>query len=165
MKNTKKNLTLLLLVSMSLLVPNIFLHAQRNQDPVIVRGEVAPISMYFEAMPNGFLRLDWVLEVTWYYEDTLWVLGTSIQHVEGIMRTDNVAMLRGYGLFTSNEGTTGLSGTFEYTLGNNLDMNANEIWAFRMRIFGGTGDFEGIEGTATAESIYTLLYLNVNPWE
>jgi len=73
-------------------------------------------------------------------------------------------MLRGYGVFTSNEVTTGLSGTFEYTLGNNLDMIASEVWAFRMRIFGGTGDFEGIKGTAMAESEYTLLYLNYNPW-
>ena len=163
MKNARI-LILMLIVSVSLLLPNVFLHAQRNEEPVIVRGEVAPISMAFEPMPNGFLKLDWVLQVTWYYEDTSLELGSSIQYVEGILRTDNVAMLRGYGVFTSNEVTTELSGTFEYTLGNNLDMNVNEVWAFRMRIFGGTGDFEGIKGTATAESIYTLLYLNYNPW-
>lgn len=164
MKSSKKTLALITLLSMVILIPSTLVNARRDHEILITCPDPPSVNKYdVYPMPNGFLKVDIELEFNWYYEGVK--VGAAIQYVIGIMRPDdNLAMLRGYGVYTSS--VDGLPGTLTYTIGNNWDMYTNEIWAFRMRIVGGTGSFEGIKGTGTDEAYPNfLLYLNFNPWE
>ena len=99
------------------------------------------------------------MKFIWYYDDT--EIGYAWQYVKGIVDHNGRATLYGYGVFTS---TFESSGTLTYTIGNNWDMVSGDVWAFRMRIVDGTGDFSGIKGTAVADFPDFLMYLNFNPW-
>ena len=162
MMNKSRNLSLMVLLSICVLLPFAISYAQRNQDPVRIYAYGGTFQDNSILMPNEFMKVDWIIEgIIWEYEGQ--EVGTANQYVTGIMKTDGKAMLQGWGVYTSS--IDGLTGTLTYTIGNNWDMVSNEIWAFRMRIVGGTGDFEGIKGTATAEYPDFLMYLNFNPWE
>ena len=161
MKRTQ-TLVLLFLLSMCVLGSDTLVYAQRNQEPVIIPCAPAEFHDYSVMMPNGFMKVNWEIKFFWYYEGN--EIGYAWQYVTGIQRTDGIAMLRGYGVFTST--LSELPGTLTYTIGNNWDMGTNELWAFRMHIIGGTESFEGIKGTGTDEAYPDfLLYLNFNPWE
>ena len=160
MKKMRKTLASMLLLSMVILIPSTLVNARRNYEILITLPNPPTVNKWdVYPMPNGFLKVDIELEFDWYYEGVS--VGTATQYVTGIMRPDDeVAMLKGYGIYT------GSSGTLTYTIGNNWDMSTNEIWAFRMRIVGGTGSFEGIKGTGSDEAYPDfLLYLNFNPWD
>lgn len=162
MKSVKKMLAFMMLLSTCILFPNTLVYAQRNQDPVTIPCAPAEFYDYSVMMPNGFMQVNWKIKFLWYYEGE--EIGYAWQYVTGIQRTDGVAMLRGYGVFTST--LSELPGTLTYTIGNNWDTTTGEIWAFRMRIVGGTDSYEGIKGTGTAEAFPDfLLYLNFNPWD
>jgi len=162
MKSAKKTLVLILLLTMGVLLPNTLVYAQRNQEPVRIATS-PPVEFIdnSETMPNGLIKVDWEIKFIWYYEDS--EIGYAWQYVSGVQKTNGMATLIGYGEFTSTD--TDLPGTITYTIGNNWDLISNEIWAFRMRVVGGTGSFDGIKGTAVADFPDFLLYLNFNPWE
>ncbi len=122
--------------------------------------------------PNGFTKVD--MKMNWYWVSVPvnpvnpdpsipYILGTAVQHVVGIARTDGMETLRATGVFTS---TTELTGTITYTMGNNWDGGAL-MWAGRLRIVEGTGAFAGIKGPAELnfELMAFELYLHSDPWE
>lgn len=162
MKKTKK-LAYTLLISLIILLPSTSALARRKNE-VLITVPIPPSFLYppiEEPMPNGFLKVDWGIQFYWYYDGE--EVGTAEQYVTGIIRNDGIAMLKGYGIYTSSD--PDLPGTITYTIGNNWDMNTGEIWAFHMRITGGTGSFEGIKGTGSDDAYPDfLLYLNFNPW-
>jgi hypothetical protein len=161
MKSVKKTLALIVLLSLSVLIPITVAYARRVQDPVrIFPTEVVFLEDNSELMPNGFLKVDWTLEMIWERDGVK--LGDVTQYVSGIMRTDGKATLRGGGVFTSSDPL--LPGTITYASGNNFGPPGGPLWAFRMRIVGGTGSFEGIQGSSTADGWEWLFHLNFNPW-
>ncbi|MCW4051312.1 MAG: hypothetical protein NWE89_16430 [Candidatus Bathyarchaeota archaeon] len=121
-------------------------------------------------MPNGFYKVDQTLKFYWLSAPLdlsnldANILGTAIQHVVGVRRTNGVESLHGDGIYTST--ISEKPGTITYTIGNNWD-GATEMWAGRLRIVEGTETFEGIKGPAELnfELMAFELYLHVNPWE
>jgi hypothetical protein len=162
MKRVKHILALVLLVSMGVLLPNIFLYAQGN--PKTISIATGPAVEFYDSSvpgPDGLILVDWEMKFFWSYEGN--EIGYAWQYVSGIIKTNGMATLIGYGVFTST--VPELSGTISYTIGNNWDGVA-EIWGFRMRIVGGTGDFEGIKGTVRpVYPVFFLMRLNFNPWD
>jgi len=161
MKSAKKILALVLLLSMGVLLPNIFLYAQGNPKTIIIATGPA-VEFYGTSVPgpDGHILVDWEMKFFWSYEGN--EIGYAWQYVSGIIKTNGMATLSGYGEFTST--APELSGTISYTIGNNWE--GDEIWGFRMRIVGGTGDFEGIKGTVKPDyPAFFLMRLNFNPWE
>ncbi len=165
MKTRGRKIAIVLLLSLLMLLPSTFVTGRREYEAQIGLVLSAPPLWEETPMPNGFTKLYAELVFDWYYEGEY--VGTATQYVTGVIKYEGeipvVAMLRGYGVY---EAAGDLSGTLTYTLGNNWDMVSGEIWAFRMRIVGGTGDFAGIKGTGVDDAYPDfLLYLNFNPWE
>jgi len=99
MKSVKKTLVFLMLLSICVLFPNTLVYAQRSQEPVRIPCAPAEFYDYSVMMPNGFMKVNWQIKFLWYYEGE--EIGYAWQYITGIQRTDGVAMLRGYGVFTS----------------------------------------------------------------
>jgi hypothetical protein len=160
----KSKLVISTVLVLAILVPASTILAQHNQDPVSIGSYPDPVLVWKDNSvegPNGLIFVDWEQYWIWTYEGE--DIGTVTQYVRGTIDHKGRAKLIGYGTFTST--VDGLPGTIDYTIGNNWDMNTNEIWAFRMRFTGGTESFEGIKGTAKADFPYFLVYLNFNPWD
>jgi hypothetical protein len=166
MKKIKKSLLIILLLTTIMLAPTSLAAAKRKTEVLIEIKDPPTVTLWEEiAMPNGFTRLEASLVFTWYYNDV--AVGECTQYVHGIIKyregKDPVATLSGYGVY---EASGDYTGTMTYTIGNQWNMNSGEIWAFRMRIVGGTGDFEGIKGTGGDDAYpHFMLYLNFNPWD
>ena len=163
MKKIEGTLLTILLLSLVLL-PTTLATARRKNEVLIEVGPPTVAKWEETLMPNGFTRLEAELVFPWSYEGK--PVGTTTQYVYGKIKyqegKDPVAILYGYGVY---EASGDLDGTLTYTLGNNWNMATDEIWGFRMRIVGGTGDFEGIKGIGGDAFPNFILYVNFNPWE
>jgi hypothetical protein len=172
----RMSILLFVIVSLSLILPSISIFAQKNQDPILVYtvpafvwGEAFVLDDSSVLMPNGGAKVDTTLKFYWLsapydpFNPDANILGTATQHVVGVRRANGVESLHGYGVYTSS--IPDKEGKFTYTIGNNWD-GANEMWAGRLRIVGGTETFEGIKGPA--ELNFDLMafefYLHDNPW-
>ena len=71
--------------------------------------------------------------------------------------------MHGRGTFYSTNDE--LPGTLRYWIANKWDMTTNEIWDFRMHVYGGTGSFSGVRGSVEADGPDFLMGLTRNPWE
>jgi len=174
---------LVVILSLSLLLPSIGVLGQKNQDPI--RVYTVPAFVWEEdfilddssvEMRNGFYKVDQTLKFYWLSapfnpsDPYANIMGYAIQHVVGVRRTNGVETLHGDGVYTST--ISGKPGTITYTIGNNwnpndpLDPYDDEMWAGRLRIVGGTDTFKDIKGPA--ELNFDLmafdLYLHENPW-
>jgi len=127
-----------------------------------------------EEMPNGFYKVHQTLKFFWLsapYDpgdpeaNIANTMGTALQYVVGVGRTNGVETLHGYGVYTST--ISGKPGTITYTIGNNWNSGTGEMWAGRLRIVGGTDTFEDIKGPAELnfDLMAFELYLHENPWE
>ena len=166
MKKIEKSLILILLLTTVLLAPASLAAAKRKTEVLIEIKDPPSVTQWDEtSMPNGFTKLEAALVFTWYYDDV--AVGECTQYVHGIIKyqegKDTIAALSGYGVYQASGDYTG---TLTYTIGNQWNMDTGEIWAFRMRIVGGTGDFEGVKGLGGDEAYpHFMLYLNFNPWD
>ena len=176
----KRRISILLfaILSLSLLLPSIGVSGQKNQDPILVYtvpafvwGETFVIDDSSEPMPNGFYKVDMSMKFYWLsapfdpFNLDANILGTAIQHVVGVRRTNGVETLHGSGVYTST--IPGKQGTITYTIGNNWNPGTGDMWAGRLRIVEGTETFEGIKGPVELnfDLMAFELYLHENPWE
>ena len=178
MKYQRRMSTILVVIlSLSLFLPSISVLGQKNQDPILVYtvpafvwGEAFVIDDSSELMPNGFYKVDMTMKFYWLsapfdpLNPDANILGSAIQHVIGVRRTNGVETLHGYGVYTST--ISGKPGTITYTIGNNWNPGTGEMWAGRLRIVGGTDTFKDIKGPAELnfDLMAFELYLHENPW-
>ena len=180
----RMSIVLVVILSLSLFLPSISVLAQKNQDPILIYtvpafvwGELFVLDDSSVEMPNGFYKVDMTMKFYWLSapfdpdNPTANILGTAIQHVIGVRRTNGVETLHGSGVYTST--IPGKLGTITYTIGNNWNPNDpinpydDEMWAGRLRIVGGTDTFEDIKGPAELnfDLMAFELYLHEDPWE
>jgi hypothetical protein len=172
----RTSLLLFVIASLCLILPSICVLGQKNQDPILVYtvpafvwGEPFILNDNSVEMPNGFYKVDQELQFYWLsapydpFNPDANILGTAIQYVVGVRRTNGVESLRGYGVYTSS--ISGKPGT--YTIGNQWDSGTGDMWALRLRIVEGTETFAGIKGPGALniDLMAFELYLHSDPWE
>jgi hypothetical protein len=153
----KKTLTLIILLSMLILIPNISVHAES----VRIASSNLEFHDYSSTMPDGTVSVYWRIKFMWLYEGE--EIGYAWQYVIGDIDESGIADVYGYGVYTST--VSGLSGKIYYHIANVWDMNTGEITDFRMHIHGKTGSFKTLQGTAEADFPDFLMDLNFNPWD
>jgi len=180
MQNRKK-LALIIILALCIIVPTASAKRKTLVEvytvPAFVWGETFEFDIQNEPMPNGFTKVDMKLNFKWLSEPfnpsepDANIIGTAVQHVVGIRRTNGVESLHGTGVYTST--VSGKQGTITYTIGNiwkpndPFDYGDDEYWGAHLKISSGTEYFDGLKGQGDLnfEEFAFELYLDYNPWE
>ena len=161
MKSTQKKLVITVLLSLCVFVPNFLLYVNASET---VRISAVPVEGkfydYSKTQSDGSVNVRWRIKFHWFYEGEK--IGYVWQYVWGTIEGGK-ADLHGRGTFYSSNDE--LPGTLRYWIGNKWDMTTNEIWDFRMHVYGGTESFSGVRGSVEADGPDFLMGLTRNPWE